>query len=162
MTRNQKQVRTTTMKTLSTIIALTLLAIPLTARAEDPASQHDMKGMDEMKCMQDMKCMHDHRDMKMEGMHDTKAMGADSSESSKAFAEVNKKMHKNMTMAFTGNPDVDFAQGMIPHHQGAIDMAKVVLKYGKDPELKKLAEDIIKAQDSEIAFMKGWLAKQSK
>jgi uncharacterized protein (DUF305 family) len=51
---------------------------------------------------------------------------------------------------------------MIPHHQGAIDMAKVVLKYGKDPEMKKLAEDIIKAQDTEIAFMKGWLAKQPK
>ena len=151
------------MKTLSTIIALTLLAIPLTARAEDPASQHDMKGMDEMKCMRGMKCMHDPKDMKgMEGMHDTKAMGADSSESSKAFAEANKKMHKDMTMAFTGNPDVDFAQGMIPHHLGAIDMAKVVLKYGKDPEMKKLAEEIVKAQDSEIAFMKGWLAKQPK
>lgn len=151
------------MKTLSTIIALTLLAIPLSARAEDPASQHDMKGMDAMKCMQGMECMHDHKDMKgMEGMHDTKAMGADNSESSKAFAEVNKNMHRNMTMAFTGNPDVDFAKGMIPHHQGAIDMAKVVLKYGKDPEMKKLAEEIIKAQDTEIAFMKGWLARQPK
>ena len=151
------------MKTLSTIIALTMLAMPLTARAEDPPAQHDMKAMDDMKCMQGMKCMKDTQDMKgMEGMHDMKAMGADTSESSKAFAEVNKKMHKGMTMEFTGNPDVDFAQGMIPHHQGAIDMAKVVLKYGKDPEMKKLAEEIIKAQDTEIAFMKGWLAKQPK
>ena len=41
-------------------------------------------------------------------------------------------------------------------------MAKVVLKYGKDPEMRKLAEKIIKAQDTEIAFMKGWLAKQPK
>lgn len=151
------------MKTLSTIIALTMLAMPLTARAEDPHAQHDMKGMDEMKCMQGMKCMNDSKGMKgMDGMHDMKTMGADASESSKAFAEVNKKMHKDMTMEFTGNPDVDFAQGMIPHHQGAIDMAKVVLKYGKDPEMKKLAEEIIKAQDTEIAFMKGWLAKQPK
>jgi len=151
------------MKTLSTILALSLLALPLTARAEDPHAQHDMKGMGEMKCMQGMKCMKDTQDMKgMEGMHDMKAMGADTSESSKAFAEVNKKMHKDMTMEFTGNPDVDFVQGMIPHHQGAIDMAKVVLKYGKDPEMKKLAEEIIKAQDTEIAFMKGWLAKQPK
>ena len=130
------------MKTFSTILALSLLAMPLNARAEDPHAQHDMKGMGEMK--------------------DMKAMGADASESSKAFAEVNMKMHKDMTMEFTGNPDVDFAKAMIPHHQGAIDMAKVVLQYGKDPEMKKLAEDIIKAQDIEIAFMKGWLAKQPK
>ncbi len=133
------------MKTFSTILALSLLAMPLNARAEDPHAQHDMKGMGEMKDMKDMK-----------------AMGADASESSKAFAEVNMKMHKDMTMEFTGNPDVDFAKGMIPHHQGAIDMAKVVLQYGKDPEMKKLAEEIIKAQDTEIAFMKGWLAKQPK
>ena len=151
------------MKTLTTILALLLLAMPLTARAEDPHAQHDMKGMGEMKCMQGMKCMNEAKDMKgMDGMRDMKAMGADASESSKAFAEVNMKMHKDMTMEFTGNPDVDFAKGMIPHHQGAIDMAKVVLKYGKDPEMKKLAEEIIKAQDTEIAFMKGWLAKQPK
>ncbi len=133
------------MKTFSTILALSLLAMPLNARAEDTHAQHDMKGMGEMKDMKDMK-----------------AMGADASESSKAFAEVNMKMHKDMTMEFTGNPDVDFAKGMIPHHQGAIDMAKVVLQYGKDPEMKKLAEEIINAQDTEIAFMKGWLAKQPK
>ncbi len=151
------------MKTLSTILALSLLAMPVTARAEDPHAQHDMKGMGQTKCMQGMKCMKDTQDMKgMEGMHDMNSMGADASESSKAFAEVNNKMHKDMTMKFTGNPDVDFAQGMIPHHQGAIDMANVVLKYGKDPEMKKLAEEIIKAQDTEIAFMKGWLAKQPK
>ncbi len=154
------------MKTLSTMFALTLLAMPLSARAEDPHAQHDMKAMGEMKCMQGMKCMNEAKDMKdmkgMDGMHDMKAMGAKTSDATKAFAEVNMKMHKDMTMEFTGNPDVDFAQGMIPHHQGAIDMAKVVLKYGKDPEMKKLAEEIIKAQDTEIAFMKGWLAQQPK
>ena len=139
------------MKTLATILALSLFAVPMTARAQDSHAQHEMKGTQEMK------------DMKgMDGMHDMKAMGADASESSKAFAEVNMKMHKDMTMEFTGNPDVDFAKGMIPNHQGAIDMAKVVLKYGKDPDMKKLAEEIIKAQDTEIAFMKGWLAKQPK
>ena len=119
-----------------------------------------MKAMGEMKYMQGMKCMMDNQDMK--GVHYMKATGADTSESGKAFADVNMKMHKDMTMEFTGNPDVDFAQGMIPHHLGAIDMAKVVLKYGKDPEMKTLAEKIIKAQDTEIAFMKGWLAKQPK
>ena len=130
------------MKTLSTFFAISLLAVSATARAEDPHAQHDMKAMD--------------------GMRDMKAMGGDTSDASKAFADVNMKMHKDMTMEFTGNPDVDFAQGMIPHHQGAIGMANVVLKYGKDPEMKKLAEEIIKAQDTEIAVMKAWLAKQPK
>jgi uncharacterized protein (DUF305 family) len=121
------------MKTLSAILALTLLALPLNAQAEDPHAMHGMKAMD-----------------------------TDAGDAAKAFEAVNIKMHKDMMMPLTGNADVDFAQGMIPHHQGAIDMAKVVLQYGKDPEMKKLAEDIIKAQDIEIAFMKGWLAKQPK
>ena len=80
----------------------------------------------------------------------------------KAFAEVNAKMHKDMTLTFTGDADVDFFEGMIPHHQGAIDMANVVLKYGKSPETRKLAVEIIKAQETEIAFMKDWLAKNEK
>ncbi len=67
---------------------------------------------------------------------------------------------KDMSMAYTGNADVDFVKGMIPHHRGAIDMAKVVLQYGKDAEIKKLAEGIIAAQETEIAFMKDWLAKK--
>jgi uncharacterized protein (DUF305 family) len=48
---------------------------------------------------------------------------------------------------------------MIPHHAGAIDMAKVEIAFGKDPELKKLAEAIIKAQETEIAQMQEWLKK---
>jgi uncharacterized protein (DUF305 family) len=51
---------------------------------------------------------------------------------------------------------------MIPHHQGAIDMAEIVLKYGKDPETRKLAEEIVKTQTAEIAFMREWLAKHAK
>lgn len=80
----------------------------------------------------------------------------------KAFSEVNAKMHKDMTMTFTGDADVDFFKGMIPHHQGAIDMANVLLKYGSNPETRKLAVEIIKAQETEIAFMKDWLARNSK
>ena len=71
-------------------------------------------------------------------------------------------MHSGMDITFTGDTDVDFARGMIPHHQGAIDMAQVILKYGKDPELRKLAEDIILAQEGEIAFMRKWLEKKGK
>jgi uncharacterized protein (DUF305 family) len=68
-------------------------------------------------------------------------------------------MHSAMDITFTGKADVDFVKGMIPHHAGAIDMAKVEIAFGKDPELKKLAEAIIKAQETEIAQMQEWLKK---
>lgn len=68
-----------------------------------------------------------------------------------------QQMHEQMMIAYTGDADVDFVRGMIPHHQGAIDMAKVELAYGKDPELRRLAEDIVKAQETEIAAMQAWL-----
>ena len=80
----------------------------------------------------------------------------------KAFKEAIDKMHMGMMVQMTGDPDVDFIKGMMPHHQGAIDMANVQLQYGKDPDARKLAEDIIKAQNTEIAFMKEWLAKKGK
>jgi uncharacterized protein (DUF305 family) len=68
------------------------------------------------------------------------------------------KMDHDMAAApMTGNVDHDFASMMIPHHQGAIDMAEVELKSGHDPEMRRLAEDIIKAQKIEIAQMHTWL-----
>lgn len=76
-----------------------------------------------------------------------------------AYRDANMAMHQGMDIEFTGNADVDFVRGMIAHHQGAIDMAKIVLEHGKDPEIRKLAEGIVAAQESEIAFMKEWLAK---
>lgn len=92
--------------------------------------------------------------------HDATAMPAgDQGASSKAFAAANAKMHKDMAIEFTGNADKDFVRGMIAHHQGAIDMAKVELEYGKDAEIRKLAEDIIAAQEGEIRQMKAWLEK---
>ncbi len=94
--------------------------------------------------------------------HGAAPAAAGDTASTKAFKAANEKMHGGMSIPFTGNADVDFVKGMIPHHQGAVDMAKIVLEHGKDPALKKLARDIIKAQDKEIAFMNRWLAKNAK
>jgi uncharacterized protein (DUF305 family) len=79
----------------------------------------------------------------------------------KAFMNADHKMMAAMeAVKPTGEPDKDFVMMMIPHHQGAIDMAQVELKYGKDPQLLKMAHDIIDAQKAEIATMKKWLSKQ--
>ncbi len=86
----------------------------------------------------------------------------DRSPSSLAFNGINAKMHAAMDITFTGDADKDFAAGMIAHHEGAIDMAKVVLAFGKDTEMKKLADDIIKAQEKEVAWMKEWQARKAK
>jgi uncharacterized protein (DUF305 family) len=70
-----------------------------------------------------------------------------------------ESMMKNMGAAYSGDADQDFVSHMIAHHQGAIDMAEVELKYGKDPAMRKLATDIIQAQKKEIATMKQWQEK---
>jgi uncharacterized protein (DUF305 family) len=96
-----------------------------------------------------------------QGMMTSEAKG-DQSPSSKAFAEANAKMHAAMDLPFTGDTDVDFVRGMIGHHRGAIDMARVELEHGKNPEIRKLAEEIIAAQEGEIRMMEEWLAKNAK
>lgn len=89
----------------------------------------------------------------------TAAFAQADSPAAAAFAAANAKMHQSMAIEMTGDADADFVRGMIPHHEGAVEMAKIVLQYGKDPKVKKLAEGIIAAQEEEIAWMKDWLAK---
>jgi uncharacterized protein (DUF305 family) len=79
-----------------------------------------------------------------------------------AYRAASERMHRDMTLEFTGDPDVDFARGMIPHHQAAIDMARIVLEHGKDAEIRKLAEEIIEAQEREIKQLETWLAAHAK
>ena len=71
------------------------------------------------------------------------------------------KMHMAMgAIKRSGNSDVDFVRLMIPHHQGAIDMAKTQLLYGKDPQMRRLAQEIITDQQLEIELMQRWLKQQ--
>ncbi len=95
----------------------------------------------------------------MPGMPQPSAPGASDAASTKDFKEADTRMMTNMHVAYTGDPDVDFRTHMIPHHQGAIDMAKVALKHAKAPDTKKMAEAIIKDQEREIGEMQAWLKK---
>ena len=96
---------------------------------------------------------HDMGDMQMSGVMTPASM---------AFAQAEADMMTSMAITYTGEADVDFITGMIPHHPGAVEMAKILLHYGTDPEVKALAEGIIAAQESEIAGMTAWLAAQAK
>lgn len=99
--------------------------------------------------------------MKMMSMGNMGDMGSqpkgDAGPASQAFNGLMQRMHQGMQMTYTGNADADFAKAMIPHHQGAIDMAKVVVAFGKDPEVRKMAEAMIKAQEAEVSEMQSWL-----
>ena len=69
------------------------------------------------------------------------------------IAEAVARMHGAMDVPFSGDVDRDFARMMIPHHQGAIDMALAELRYGKDKRLTRLAQEILVDQQQEIAVM---------
>lgn len=94
--------------------------------------------------------------------HGAAATSTPGSAATAAYKAANMKMHKDLDVAFSGDADADFVRGMIPHHQGAIDMAKILLAYGKDPEIKKLATGVITEQEKEIALMRDWLKKNGK
>lgn len=78
-------------------------------------------------------------------------------EAAKEYMAGMEQMNRDMAVPMTGDADRDFAAMMIPHHQGAIEMAKTQLKYGKDAVLRKMSEEIIKAQEAEIAILRKWL-----
>ncbi|HEX9443926.1 MAG TPA: DUF305 domain-containing protein [Candidatus Binatia bacterium] len=76
------------------------------------------------------------------------------------MGDATSVMHRGMHGApHTGEPDHDFVAMMIPHHQGAIDMAKALLLYGKDEPLKRLAQEIIADQQNEVQWMQLWLSR---
>jgi uncharacterized protein (DUF305 family) len=95
----------------------------------------------------------------MSGMAGGEVQSLGKSSADQAMTAGMAKMNQAMSTApMTGDPDRDFVAMMMPHHQGAIDMARVKLQYGKDPELRRLARGIT-AQQKEIAAMRRWQAE---
>ncbi|HFC5893738.1 CopM family metallochaperone [Neisseria lactamica] len=121
------------MKKLMTFITLSAAAVSIHAHAEQPHQAH----------------------MNM-------PMSTDSAMQQELMQGMNQMNQDMMAAAQYKDPDVAFAAGMLPHHIGAVKMAEVELKYGKDPEMRKLAEDIINAQQAEIEQMQKWLKAHNK
>lgn len=88
------------------------------------------------------------------------AQGAATAPSTAAFLAANERMHREMALEFTGDADRDFAAAMIPHHEGAIEMARIQIQYGRDPDMRRLAEAVIREQEREIAELRAFLARQ--
>ena len=119
-------------RTLAGMTVAALLAIP--AMAQQPPARMPMQGMS------------------------TAAPAAGASPEAQGLKAADDRMMADMNVPMTGNADRDFVAMMIPHHQGAVDMAKVELKYGKDPALRRLARNIVRSQEKQIAQMKAWQA----
>lgn len=94
------------------------------------------------------------------GGHAPPAKSAVETAAADAFAAANARMHTDMDIDYGGDPDVAFVKGMIAHHQGAVDMANVILQFGEDEEIATFARKVIADQSAEIAWMRDWLAKR--
>lgn len=94
--------------------------------------------------------------MSSKGMDMKTAPARVGSPADQAYAKANAAMMADMVVKPSGDADRDFVAMMLPHHQGAVDMAKVELRYGHDPELRAMAASVVKAQEAEIGMMRAW------
>jgi uncharacterized protein (DUF305 family) len=132
---------------------------PMMERMQRMPMQERGAMMDRMAPM--MREMMPMMDEMMKSHHPAQAQPVAASPSTKAFKEANDRMHRDMAITFSGNADVDFVRSMIPHHEGAVAMAKVALEFGKNELARKWAADIIREQEREIGEMKAWLQKNA-
>lgn len=156
------------MKTFVQILAATaLFVLPSVAYAQADEHHPDAEGKAAapaalpaqceamMPMMQQMMSMMGMMQGKMDGMS---AGAAKLSEATQAYMKAMRTMDGPMMMgAQDTDPDVAFVKTMIPHHEGAIEMAKAALQYAKDDKVKAWANEIIAAQQAEIAEMQAWL-----
>lgn len=92
--------------------------------------------------------------------HDDHVSGADEADqAAQAFEDANQRMHHDMAIHPSGNVDMDFARGMLAHHRGAVDMARIELEHGSDEQMRKLARDVIDTQQKEIDLLERWIAE---
>jgi uncharacterized protein (DUF305 family) len=135
------EIAMTSRQRLLAALVLTCAGIAPTAFAQSAANPHAGMAMP----------MHD--------ASDASSTASANGDATSAFKSADDAMmHGMSSIEYTGDADRDFVAHMIPHHEGAVAMAQVELKYGKDPKLRKLARDIVAAQEKEIRFMKQWLA----
>ncbi|GHC14605.1 hypothetical protein GCM10010082_00940 [Kushneria pakistanensis] len=91
--------------------------------------------------------------------HDAHARGGEADQAAHAFSEANQRMHHDMAIRPSGNVDMDFARGMLAHHRGAVDMARIELEHGNDEQMRALAREVIDAQQKEIDLLERWIAE---
>ena len=139
--------------TLSTTLLASLFALPAMA-CEDDCPMMLKKAADGSVAPA---TAHDHGGHMGHTSNIGSGAGADMNAMTRELDAAMAAMHKNMAVPYTGDADLDFLRGMIPHHQGAVEMAKIQLKYGQDSQVKRLAREIIRAQEYEIGLMQRWV-----
>lgn len=127
------------------VAVLTALAVPVLGYAQQPAAPTAPATQAPMPMP----------GMPMHPMADAKTPAGSEAEKS-MMAAMEKMSHTMQAVPMTGNADRDFVAMMIPHHAGAIDMARFELANGKDPAMRKLAEAVVSAQENEISEMQAW------